>query len=130
MHEYLEHLQAAGFEGAPRVIGMREDREELTYLDGEVPADPSWQPDRGHRLPDYARTDATLAAPGQLVRGLHEASRRFVPRHVDYRYHPHAPRAGELICHGDLGPWNTVYRNGLPVACIDFDARRPPPTTQ
>ena len=29
------------------------------------------------------------------------------------------------MCHGDLGPWNTVYRNGLPVAFIDWDAAGP-----
>ena len=25
------------------------------------------------------------------------------------------------ICHGDFGPWNLVWRDGLPVAVIDFD---------
>ncbi|MFD2420491.1 phosphotransferase [Amycolatopsis pigmentata] len=29
------------------------------------------------------------------------------------------------MSHGDLGPWNTVYRNGLPVAFIDWDAAGP-----
>jgi Phosphotransferase enzyme family len=27
--------------------------------------------------------------------------------------------------HGDLGPWNTVYLHGIPVAFIDWDAARP-----
>ena len=30
-----------------------------------------------------------------------------------------------LVRHGDLGPWNTVYQNGVPVAFIDWDAAQP-----
>lgn len=35
------------------------------------------------------------------------------------------PRAGEIVSHGDVGPWNTVYRDGIPVAFIDWDAAQP-----
>src|SRR5207244_10223368 len=28
---------------------------------------------------------------------------------------------GDVICHGDFGPWNIVWRHGLPFAAIDFD---------
>jgi hypothetical protein len=125
VHEYLRHLEAAGFEGAPRVLGVHEGREELTFLDGDVSIDPQWEPGHGHRLPDFARSDAALAGAARLLRRLHEASRGFVPRHVDYRFHPHPPRAHEIVCHGDLGPWNTVYRGGLPVAFIDWDSAGP-----
>ena len=31
---------------------------------------------------------------------------------------------GELICHGDFGPWNLVWRDGMPVGLIDFDDAR------
>jgi aminoglycoside phosphotransferase (APT) family kinase protein len=30
-----------------------------------------------------------------------------------------------LAAHGDLGPHNTVYRDGTPVAFIDWDGARP-----
>ena len=33
-HEYLSHLDAAGFEGSPRVLGTEGDREVLTFIDG------------------------------------------------------------------------------------------------
>jgi aminoglycoside phosphotransferase (APT) family kinase protein len=32
---------------------------------------------------------------------------------------------GEIVSHGDLGPWNTVYRHGAPVGFIDWDAAQP-----
>ncbi len=42
-----------------------------------------------------------------------------------YRFHPHPPLPGEVVSHGDLGPWNTVYRDGVPVAFIDWDSAEP-----
>jgi len=27
----------------------------------------------------------------------------------------------DVVCHGDFGPWNIVWRHGLPFAVIDFD---------
>jgi aminoglycoside phosphotransferase (APT) family kinase protein len=32
---------------------------------------------------------------------------------------------GQVICHGDYGPWNLIWREGLPVAMIDFDNANP-----
>jgi phosphotransferase family enzyme len=125
VHEFLRYLEAAGFDGAPRVLGTDGDTEVLTYLDGEVAMDPHWVPGHGHRLPAYTRTDAALAATGQLLRRLHEASAGFVPTRTGYRFHPHGPAPGEIIGHGDLGPWNTVYRDGLPTGFIDWDSAGP-----
>jgi hypothetical protein len=60
VHEYLQHLEAAGFEGSPRVLGTEGNREVLTFIDGDVAMDPHWEPGHGHRLPPYARTDLAL----------------------------------------------------------------------
>ncbi|MCU7724984.1 phosphotransferase [Actinoplanes sp. KI2] len=125
VHDYLRHLETAGFSGAPAFLGTEGEREVLAYLDGDVPADPQWQPGRGHRLPAYARTETALVAAGELTRRLHEAARGFRPADTRFRFDPRAPRAGEIISHGDLGPWNTVYRDGVPVAFIDWDAAGP-----
>ncbi len=122
VHEFLRHLEEARFAGAPRVRGVEGSREVLTYLEGEVPVDPRWEPGRGHFVPPG---EAALVAAGRLVRELHDASRDFRPTETGYRFHPYPPRAGEIVSHGDLGPWNTVYRDGLPVAFIDWDAAGP-----
>lgn len=125
VHEYLRYLAAAGFTGAPRVAGIEGDREVLTYVEGDVAVDPEWRPGRGHRLPAYARGDRALTGAAELIRRLHTAAAGFRPAITEYRFHPHPPRPGEIVSHGDLGPWNTVYRDGVPVAFIDFDAARP-----
>jgi hypothetical protein len=143
VHEYLRHLETAGFGGAPRVLGTEGEFEVLTYIDGEVAADPHWRPGHEHQLPGYAKTRESLRASAVLLRQLHDAAAGFVPEHTSYRFHPHPPLPGEIICHGDLGPWNTVYfggpckqaqpvcsadlspQNALPVAFIDFDGAGP-----
>jgi aminoglycoside phosphotransferase (APT) family kinase protein len=125
VHEYLRHLESAGFAGAPRVLGTDGNREVLTFIDGEVPADPQWQPGRGHRLPSYARSEAALIAAARLVRQLHDAARGYRPTDTGFRFDPRPLRAGEIVSHGDLGPWNTVYTGGVPVAFIDWDAAGP-----
>lgn len=125
VHEYLRHLQAAGFDGSPRVLGTEGGREVLTFIDGEVANDPRWEPGLGHRLPPYARTEMALRSAAQLIRRLHQAAAGFRPAVISYRFHPYAPKSGEIISHGDLGPWNTVYRDGVPIAFIDWDAAQP-----
>jgi hypothetical protein len=125
VHEYLRHLEAAGFGGAPRLLGIDGGREVLTFIDGDVASDPRWQPGRGHRLPPYARTDLALHAAGRLIRQLHTAAAGFQPRITSYRSGPRPPGPGEIVSHGDLGPWNTIYRDGIPVAFIDWDAAQP-----
>ncbi len=125
VHEYLRYLETAGFKGSPRVLGIEDHREVLTFIDGDVAVDPRWQPGHGHRLPPYARTDRALRGAAGLLRELHAAAAGFRPAITSYRCHPHPPRTGEIICHGDLGPWNTVYQDGTPVAFIDWDSAQP-----
>jgi len=96
----LSHLARAGFDGVPRHLGRDEfGRDILTFLPGVLPA--KWR----------AFTDEQVAAAGVLLRGFHDATR------------PLAERLGRgpVICHHDAGPNNTVFRDGRPVAFIDFD---------
>ncbi len=125
VHEFLRHLESAGFDGAPRVLGVQDGREILTYLAGDVAVDPQWQPGRGSLLPAYARTERALTGAARLLRRLHRAAAGFTPAEHRYRFHPCPPRPGQIVSHGDLGPWNTVYRAGIPVAFIDWDAAQP-----
>lgn len=129
VHQLLDHLEAAGFDGAPRVLGIDDHgREVLTFIEGEVLGDPAWQPGDPGPWPAFARTDEALVGAADLLRRFHEAAAGFWPTEPVWKHHPWADRLdGEIVCHGDIGRHNTVYRDGLPVALIDWETTRPGP---
>jgi hypothetical protein len=97
VHAVLRHLEAVGFSGAPRLLGVDEQgREVLGFIEGEVDAAPL--------------SDARLASAAGLIRGFHDATAG-------------SDLAGgeEVVCHGDLGPHNTVFVGDEAVALIDWD---------
>lgn len=68
---YLRHLEAAGFDGAPRFLGVDErGRDVLDYIDGDVPGAP---PEA------WACTDEVVAGIGRLVRRMHDAAAGWAP---------------------------------------------------
>lgn len=109
----LRHLEAEGVDGAPRSLGFDDQgREKVTFIDGEL---------------GFVWDDDVLPALGSLLRRLHDAA-------ASFDYLPHASswigpiRAPvETICHNDIVPWNTVYRDRTPIAVIDWDAAAPGP---
>ncbi|MCG5214653.1 aminoglycoside phosphotransferase family protein [Streptosporangium sp. KLBMP 9127] len=118
VHALLDHLHAAGFGGAPRAHGIDErNREILDHLPGAVAHYP---------LPAYAWTDATLLGVARLLRDYHDATTGFEPSGDHTWYFP-AREPAEVICHGDVAPYNCVFRDGRPVAFIDFDTAHPGP---
>ena len=118
VHALLDHLAAVGFTGAPRAHGIDADgREILDYLLGEV----------GHYpVPEHLRTDQALRAVAQLLRDFHDATVGFVPP-VDATWYLPAREPAEVVCHGDVAPYNCVFRRGRAVALIDFDTAHPGP---
>ena len=97
----LRHLEAVGFEGSPRVIA-EEERGELVL---------SFVPGEAVILSPFRISDARVASAGRLVRRFHDATATS----------PLA-RGGEVVVHGDLGPYNTVFRGEDAVALIDWGA--------
>jgi hypothetical protein len=119
VHALLRYLEASGFDGAhPRVLGTDEQgREILTYIPGEVP-------DRAS--PDIV-TEQALAEIGQLLHRYHEAVSGFeLPAGVVW-HHSEIPGARTVVCHNDISPRNTVFRDGRPVAFLDWDLASPAP---
>lgn len=118
VHALLRHLEAVGFTGAPRVLGIDEQgREILSYLPGRAAVRP---------LEAYMVSDESLAALARLVRRFHDAVAGFVPP-PDARWTSGSAedREPELIGHCDITPENVIFRDGLPYALIDFDLARP-----
>ncbi len=79
--DLLRHVECEGFTGAPRALGFDgQEREVLTYIEGEVGRSAGFIPDQGGRfdgrLPDYVWRDVKCRAHG-LPTGVAEKARRF-----------------------------------------------------
>ena len=119
VHALLRYLEAAGFDAAPRALGIDEQgREVLSFVEGEA----------GRRRADpVIHGDEALAAVARLIRRYHDVAAGFTPPpDAAWRFMAGAPREG-IVCHNDLGPVNTIYLDGLPRALIDWDFAAPCP---
>jgi hypothetical protein len=118
VHQLLAHLEMVGFTGAPRVLGFAPDgREILTFIGG----------DAGSVVYPHALLEEEGVIDwGRFVRRYHDAVASFVPgQGAVWRVGRKRLRAGEIVCHGDLGHWNASWRHGRVVGAIDWDFAEP-----
>lgn len=109
VHRLLELLD--DWPGAPRFLGVdSEQREILSFIPGHV----AWEDEQ----PPSVGSDESLMIVAGLVREFH-----------DRVSGSELAEDEEVVCHNDLAPRNTVYReeNGVlrPVAFIDWDIAAP-----
>ena len=117
IHAFLRAVREAGFDGVPTPLGIDEDgRERLEFIDGDVPLSP---------YPEWSQSDTALASIAQLLRGLHDAAHTFDPRGHTWSEALADPVGGTLVCHNDVELSNVVFRDGVAVALIDFEAAAP-----
>jgi Phosphotransferase enzyme family len=118
IHALLRHLEKVGFEYAPRVLGTDDQgREILSFIPGEAIGWSDW--------PSHLRQDAGVQELGSVLRRYHDAVVGFTPDLDAVWRNPLAPARGELICHGDFSPFNTIWRGGHLVGVIDWDFAQP-----
>jgi Ser/Thr protein kinase RdoA (MazF antagonist) len=99
----LKHIHSQGFDFVPEPLGFDvKGREVLSFIEGDVPSE----------LGFYG--DDVLVAAAKMVRSYHDATKGLV-----------YTSKLEVICHNDLSPCNFVFREGQPVATIDFDVAAP-----
>jgi Phosphotransferase enzyme family len=114
----LQHLADVGFSASPRPIGSGFDEdcnETSSFVSGESPQPHPWSDDAAVRI-------------GESLGELHRATASVTPPDD-----PHWKRwngrdldeAPNVLSHGDLGPWNIVARDRLPVGFIDWDYTGP-----
>lgn len=102
----LAHVRASGFDLAPCPLGVDDQgRDVQEFVDGEV----NWWPG-----------DDEVWKIGQLVRRYHDAVAGFEPP-GPFRFHHQGRRAGDVVAHHDVAPWNVVVRDGEIVALLDWD---------
>jgi Phosphotransferase enzyme family len=120
VHLLLKHLEAHGFEAAPRVLGVDDQgREVLTFIEGDTDSSGA---------PSWIWSERALIEAACLIRCYHDLSRSFQPpANPHWQVMVGAPTHSEVICHNDLAPFNTVYREGIPVAFFDWDLAAPGP---
>ncbi|MDP9441682.1 MAG: aminoglycoside phosphotransferase family protein [Actinomycetota bacterium] len=126
MHAYLRHVRLHGVDFVPEPLGYDgQGREILSFIEGDVPVEP---------LPAWATRDVVLVGLGQLIRRLHDAAEGWEPPpDAVWGSIPGLPSVPvlplfdvpELVSHQDYCPGNVVFRQGIPVAVIDFDLARP-----
>ena len=118
VHALLRHLEAVGFEVSPRVLGIDEQgREMLRYIEGDGPT--GW-PDP---MPEYTWSERSLVAAAKLLRRYHDALDGFITP-AGARWRINSPET-EVIRHNDVAPFNSVFRDGEPIAMVDFDLAGP-----
>jgi Predicted choline kinase involved in LPS biosynthesis len=118
VHALLRHLESVGFEGAPRVVGLDDDAEILTFVPGEVAIPP---------FPLWSASDELLVSVALLQHRYHAAVADFRPAANAIWGDGPAPDddAGSLVCHNDLCLENVVVRAGRAIGFIDFDFAGP-----
>jgi len=119
VHALLDYLEVAGFDAAPRALGLdTEGREVVTYVPGAV----VW-PDHFELL----ESDDALAEIAGLIRRYHDVAATFTPP-ADARWWDLAADptgADEVVCHNDLAPWNLVRGSDGSWTFIDWDLAAP-----
>jgi hypothetical protein len=126
VHALLRHLEAVGFTGAPKFLGIdTAGREVLSFIEGEV---------AGRPRPPWIGDEDRMVSVARLIRAYDDAAATFVPPEgiepvtllEEIPGLPPAPRyEPELVCHLDITPENVVFRDAKAVALIDFDLVQP-----
>jgi Ser/Thr protein kinase RdoA (MazF antagonist) len=113
----LNHLEAVGFDGAPRFLGVDDKgRQVLSFLPGVAITRP---------YAPWALTETALRSVAELLRRYHEAAASFDATSYHWPASPPAPFATPLVSHNDPNLDNVIFRDGRAVALIDFDLASP-----
>jgi Ser/Thr protein kinase RdoA (MazF antagonist) len=110
-------LRAAGVAGVPEHRGLdAQGREVVEFVEGDVPVYP---------MPPWVWTDEVLREVARAVRAVHDATTGLDLPLTGWRRPAVEPV--EVVCHGDVAPYNCVFSGGRLVALIDWDHALPGP---
>jgi hypothetical protein len=116
VQEFMQALRACGLSCVPRPLGHDGDIELVEFVEGDVGIYP---------MPDWVWSDTLLADVAARLREVHDASTGLTLPRSGWRLPAVDPM--EVICHGDVAPYNVVCLDGRVVAFIDWDFAVPGP---
>ena len=118
VHALLDHLHQRGFDYAPKALGVDErSREMISFLPGESMMRP-WKP--------VMFTVDALVQAAAMLRDFHAATFDLVlSAETEWRGGKAEKLPGQVIRHGDLGPWNTLWEDDRLTGLIDWDFAEP-----
>jgi hypothetical protein len=116
VHALLNHLHDVGFTRVPKPLAVVGGQEVLGFIPGDSGA-AGWR---------RVVPEAGLRALARLLREYHQAVGDFVaPSDARWALADGPAGPGQVICHGDVGPWNVVWDGLVPVGLVDFDFAEP-----
>jgi hypothetical protein len=112
VHAFLRYLRGHGLTCVPEPIAVDGNVERLVAIEGDAGAD-GWA---------HQHSEAGLRSAARLLRTLHDASIGWEPPAHAVFCAPDVESEAEIVwCHGDVGPWNMVWRGDEAVGLIDWD---------
>ncbi|MET7422659.1 phosphotransferase [Dactylosporangium sp. NPDC005555] len=119
VHLLLRHLQDAGFDRAPRALGIdHQGREVLSFLPGEVVG-------AARPWPAWVHSDDALRQVAGWLRDFHRAAASFVPPADAVWRDGSTWRPGLIIGHNDAAPYNAAWAGGRLTGFFDWDFAAP-----
>lgn len=117
VHDLLNFLRSVGFKYSPKVLGIDDQsREVLSYFEGESGKE-GWK---------QITSDEGLIKYAKFLRTYHDAVKDYKPSHsLQWANGAKGLKPGQVICHGDFGPWNIVWSEGEPIGLLDWDLAHP-----
>lgn len=120
IHKLLLYYHEQGFTKCPQFIGVEDEHEVLTFLEGET---------YDYPLVGPIGSERALFSAAKILRQLHDASESFPKIHNmhEERWMFPAREPHEVICHGDYTPYNVALQGDTVVGVFDFDVSHPAP---
>lgn len=119
VHKFLKSLRENGFYSAPIPFEINNKEEVLSYIEGDV---------YNEELPISLQSDETLLSIAKIMKSFHNTSIQFLDKlkgDEPWMLIPRTP--AEVMCHGDIAPYNVVMTGTSATGIIDFDTIHPGP---